>query len=489
MPVDASIPLGYQQPDPMKTISGLLNIRTQVQSQQLQRQELANQQLANEQGQVSLQGSQIELGERQNVQKLLANIKPFQDEQGNLDFNKLFPEVMKVAPTTGSGVLQHLYDAQQSATAAKSAVTSVDAATRKMVGGALYSLKGQPPEMVAKTLDDIDRSYPTLKGATDFFRKNLVGPAMQNPNKMAAALDSAGRMMLETPQQKPEVGFVSTNQGTQPYNVNAQSPGGAGPTGTPMAPPNVVLPTTGGGSAIGNTASGKVTDFTPVSVGSAAPTVNFPIGETADTQRELQAQRSSAQAATTQAGTMHDINRTIMREADAGLNTGRLGEFTQKLASLTGYNVAPGTSTDYNLLGKMLERSALTASQGMGPHTNAGLEAQVRANGSLEYTPDAIKKIASLNDALVSGQQAYQKGLETVISKSPNGVFAKRQFDQSWGANFDPQAFALLNAKQNGDKKEYESIIQNLGGPKSKQFNNVLIKLDALRRLTNQGAL
>lgn len=282
----------------------------------------------------------------------------------------------------------------------------------------------------------------------------------------------------------PSTSFVSTDKGTQPYNNNPLAASPVGPTGSPMAPPNQFVTTPTGRMGVGNTASGAVNE----PQAGAAP-VNLPVGETAETQSAMQQQRDGARQAALGAPQMHDINRTILQEADKGLNTGTLGALTQKLASATGYNIAPGSSTDYNLLGKMLERSAATAAQSMGPHTNAGLESAIRQNGSLEYTPQAIKTIARLNDSLTTGAEKYHQGLEAAVTSSPNGVFAKRQFDQQWGQNADVNALKLLTATKTGDKEGAQEVLKSVGGPGSAGAKKLAQQLQNLQSLTMKGHL
>jgi hypothetical protein len=185
---------------------------------------------------------------------------------------------------------------------------------------------------------------------------------------------------------------------------------------------------------------------------------------------------------------MHDINRTIVAEANKGFNTGSLGALTQKIASATGFQLGPNESaTDYNVLGKMLERSALAAAQSMGPHTNAGLEAAVRANGSLDYTPAALKKIAYLNDALTTGTELYRQGLERAIQADPTqNVFAKRDFDQQWSKVATPQALRLKNAVDNGDTEEIQAITKEVGGKGSPGARKLHDQLTQLLRLSGQ---
>lgn len=304
--------------------------------------------------------------------------------------------------------------------------------------------------------------------------QNIQLQAMSVPNQVAA--------------QSPNLAMVPTQGGTQPFNTNPLAAGGVGAQGAPMIPPNQTVPTTGGGAAIGNTTTGQVGPFAG---GQPQPQVDFPAGENGATQTELQMQRTSAQQQASSAPTMHNLNRSVISEVDNGITTGKLGDIIQKVKSATGF--VGDTGTDYNTLGKLLERSAITAAQGMGPHTNAGLEAQVRANGSTDYSPGAIRKIAALNDAATTGSTMYQSGLENAINGQGGSVFAKRQFDQQWAGAMNPsggvdgvQALRFKNAIDAGDATEKAAIIKEVGGAGSKGAQALLGKLRSLQQLSGQ---
>lgn len=475
--IDASIPLGVQQPQPLQSLSSLLGIKSQINQQALQAQALQSGAMQNQQ-------SAIDLQETQAAQGLMRNIKQYQDDQGNIDFGKLTPDMMQAAPKNAPKFLANLAGMQQAKTQAQQAVNTLDADSRSQVGQIMYSLKGQPAEVVANTADQLEKQYPQLRPALGLFRGALT--AANGQAAVDDLVDRAGRMIQPTNTQQdmtsPALSFVPTAQGTQPFNTKAGVPGmPIGPTGGPLTPPNQVIQTTGGGAAIGNTATGAVKPF------GSGPAVDFPQGETAQTQAELQNQRIAAQQAAVQAPVQHNLNRSIIELADTNPSTGKGGALLQDISSRFGFKLSGDTATDYNLLGKFLERSALSAAQGMGPHTNAGLEAQVRANGSTDYTPQAIRKIAVLNDALTTGTTLYQQGLERNIQ---GNVFAKRDFDQKWAAAMNPTggvdgvtALRFKNAVDAGDQKDMAEIVKQVGGPKSPGARALYSKLSQIRSL------
>lgn len=492
MPIDASIPLGIQSPQTqqaqtVQTLSGLLNMKSALQAQQIQQQEMQRLQMSNQQ-------SGIDLQETQAARQLLADPQ-YQNGDGTFNFAKLQGPLMAAAPKNGAAMLTNLGNAQTAFTNARAAVNTLDTQSRGIVGSGLYSVLDQSPDkrygVAMGTLDQFEKTYPNLSPAIDLARGQLQATG-GDPDKVSGVINMLAKGVLPPESQQgmssPALGSVQTDQGTQFFNQKANVPGiPMGNVGAPVTPPNQAGTSTAGGTTLFNPATGKSTPIT------GGPAMDFPQGETAATQTELQNQRTAAQQAAANAPALHNLNRQIISEADTGINTGHLGAWTQKLSSITGFNIGNESSTDYNLLGKLLERSALQAAQGMGPHTNAGLEAQVRANGSTDYTPQAIRKIAALNDAMTTGSTLYQSGLEKAVQGSPNGIFAKRQFDQQWANALNPtngvdgiQALRLKNAVDSGDQKEVQSLLSEVGGAKSAGARALYAKLQQLRSLGGQ---
>jgi hypothetical protein len=204
-----------------------------------------------------------------------------------------------------------------------------------------------------------------------------------------------------------------------------------------------------------------------------------------DAAKEVTAARTAAN----NAPVMHDLNRSIIAEADKGLTTGKLGALTQSIASHLGYQLSGEDATSYNTLGKLLERSALQAAQSMGPHTNAGLESVRAGNGTLDYDNKTIRRIAVLNDALTTGSEHYRTGLEQALQQSGQNPTVKRVYDQAWAQNFDPRIMRLENASASGDKAEIDAVMKEIGGPKSKAAQDLATKARNLQTLIAKGHL
>lgn len=458
MPIDASIPLGIKQPDQMQNLSSLLGVANGAQTLQ--------------QNQQKTQQGAIDLQERQGMQQFLSDMKNITDEQGNIDPAKMQAGIAKFAPTTGFKYMQGYAEANKAHAEATKALNGLTTDNRVQIGSVLTSLPDDaPPDLVHKTVDALNDQYKgRLTPLVSIFKGGYDNAVKTGGSAGAQAFikQQAKSVLPQTTQQDIDSGGVaaiSTDKGTQfvQTKTGAAQPQGS-QVGSTLAPPNQITTTPTGRVVTLNPATGNSQE--PQAANNAPP-VNFPVGESAQTHNALQDERTAAKNVALQAPQMHDINRTIVDMVNKGANTGKFGEYLRAVRSnVLGMNDVEGAN-EYDILGKMLERSALTAAQSMGPHTNAGLEASVKANGSLAYGPTALKKIAYLNDALTSGAELYHQGMENAVANSPKNIFAKRDFDSAWSKVATPQVLRLKNAVDNGNSDEISAITKEVGGSDS----------------------
>ena len=221
----APIAQNVQAPNLTATLSGLMGL--QRQGQQLQAGQMENQQSA------------IDLQETKNAQGLMSNIKNYQDNQGNIDFTKLIPDMMQAAPKNGSAYLTRIAQMQQAHTDASNSVNTLDANARAQVGSVLYSLKGQKPEVTTSALSQLGAAYPSLRPAVSYFQQQIA-PALQSGNQPAVddALDQAGKMIQPTNTQQ-----LMNTPGGETVNDNATTRVVSTKPGTSV-PPGQVIPGT-----------------------------------------------------------------------------------------------------------------------------------------------------------------------------------------------------------------------------------------------------
>jgi hypothetical protein len=442
--------------------------------------------------------------ERQLLQKtMMSGVdpdgNPVKDADGMPDPVAINKFAGKYLPLTGQDVTQHIISTMQNKLQLNDGVRTLGQNYRNDISGIIGAgIGAKDPSIVDTGLDAYAQQNPQAAGVIANARTMLQGIGPGIPQAQRDMAFKHVQMLMQpaattAEQQAPSVGTTTgPGGGLQAVQLNPNAAGGVGPVGPEVAQgiplsdrSNVgVNALTGGPTVINKNGQGQVTGITN------APTQGVYVPQPGDPQAlpVLQAERDAARVQYSNAQLQHTNNQIVLDNIDNVAATGPLGVKARNLLSAYGVNANSDAATAYDLVGKGLERSALQAAQSMGPGTNAGLEAQIKANGSTAYTPAAIKEITKLNDAIVSGAQAYQPGLERAIAANPSaGAFAKRQYDEAWGANFDTKIFEMYNAAKSGDSTKLNSIVTGLGGKNSPQFKALMDKASRLQQLSNTG--
>ena len=462
------IPMQVQVPDPMKPLSSMLNIAQGVQSLQAQKLQMTGQDQQN-------QNNAITLNERQQMQKVLADPTQYSTPEGAVDYNKLIPQVMSVAPTTGMDYIGKMAQTEKQHTDAKNTILNLGTAQRQAVGQFAQGLTDMPIDQVNAALDGLAKQTPEVAPAIPMAKQILTHlNATQGQEGVNQGLARLAQMTLTPPQQMVP---IASQHAPGTDLTGGRIVNNTGTFGQPQAPTASPQPTA------------------PAQPGQPQPMVNFPAGESSGTKSALEQEALTAKNVAMAAPQMHANNQGILHELNNVSSTGVTGNLVAKAESLFGAgNISGSTDAEraasaYDLLGKYTERNALQAAQAMGPGTNAGLEAQIKANGSAAYNPTALKTVTKLNDALVTGSEKYNQGLQAAVQSSPNQIFAKRQFDTQWAQNADANTLKFLNAAKTGDADEAQAIIKSVGGKGSAGFNKLSQQLQNLNALISKGSL
>ncbi len=284
---------------------------------------------------------------------------------------------------------------------------------------------------------------------------------------------------------QPNISQVDTGQNVVGVNTNQYAPQGPGAgvytvqKDVPVTQP-VLLPN-GQQGIQGTQGKGPIPTQLAPSDAAALPT--------------LAGEREAARQALLAAPEMHTNNKMISDELKNVTATGSAGGIISKAeswfgaANVKGSNEAERAASAMDLIGKAFTRNMLKVAGTMGQMTNDKMAATAEAFGNQQFNPTAIRKITSLNDALVSGAEAYQPGLEKAIAASGGNVLAKRQYDQAWGQNFDPLVMQIYNAKKSGNTAELNDLLSSVGGPNSLQAQFLARKAKNLQMLSTQGRL
>lgn len=498
----APVANGVTPPNPnqsIQTLSEMVGLAQQNQALQQGQQQL-------QVGQATAQQAQQQMNERQLLQQTMASGKDpdgnaLKNPDGSFNTTALTAFANKNLPLTGQDFVQNVVKTQSDQLGVQKAALDLTGQERNLVSNVFQSAasSSDPVGTVTSGLANLSKMSPQMSAFVQAQAPFVPHLQQMNPQQQQQALQAVGRQYAPPEATRaataPNMGSITgPNGGYQAVQNNPNAPGGIGPRGPEMAQgiplgerSNVgTNPLTGGPTVINKDGQGRITGITN------APTQGVYVPQPGDAQAlpVLQGERDTARQQFTNAGVQHQNNQLVLQNIDNVAATGGVGQKARAALNVFGLGQDTDAATAYDLVGKGLERSALQAAQAMGPNTNAGLEAQVKANGSLGYTPAAIKEVTKLNDALTTGVQSYQPGLERAIAANPSaGVFAKRQFDEAWGSNFDPNIFKYYNAIKSGDTTEQQAVVKSLGGLNSKGYNAMMQKAKNLQQLSNTGSI
>lgn len=441
MPIDATIPLGIQQPQPMQSLSSVLGIAGGL--QQLRGAQIAN------------AGAQIGLDERRGLQKVLSNPSSWTDQNGDVDLAKLAPQVMSVAPTTGADAIQRVMQVQQLKTSAHQSINALNEDQRRVVANAIAAQHGQAPEVIGSTLQQLGEAYPGLKPAVDYFSLGL-----QHNSATQADTDNfvkrAGLMVQNTPTQQdmrtPKAVSVSNGQQSSMVSV---APGTDVAPGQPLPgtvqqqqlpPTTPVVNPDGSGGYVGAQGQGGPAVFDlsgdklrdagmlnsiandpkePPDVRAQAraalqqtmsrPASSLPPGQAANMQNNveemnrhfaaLQDQASGAQLVQGLTGNI----KALANKANAGTGGDKLQYINGLLSHIPWADHTP--MTDLKTAGDMLEKNMAQLNLGTPASSDAARTLVAAARPNSHMTPEAISEAADQVASQVKANMAMRNAL------------------------------------------------------------------------------
>ena len=301
--------------------------------------------------------------------------------------------------------------------------------------GPMYMLAGHNPEKLRQVLADTVRS------------------GLGAPGQAAQGLVPAGQ------QQQ-----VDTNPVTQSPQTTSRDQFGqvTGVTPTPTPP-------SGGGGG-----------------GERIPT--FQPGEPQEIPARTQ-ERVAVNAAASKVPEQHLNNRQIIKLADTAYTGTGSSQWAKVMGAMGIQNVSGNEATDFQRMQHFMALQAISASSAMGAGTDAARDLASAATSKDSWTRDAVVSTAKVNDALASGLENYNIGMENAIKAAGGNVLAARDFKNAWSKVYDVRVMQLHNALESGDKKEVEKIVKDVGGAKSAGAAALLKKKQMLDNLISTGRL
>lgn len=463
------VALGVQVPDSFKTIGSMLNMAGSVQNLQ--------------KGNIELQQNAIKLQERKGIQDLFSNPDNFKGDNGQMDYNRLINEGMKVAPTTFPTMVPQIISAHKAGVEAEKALNELDKGKRDAVGQYVLSLGGDDPATAIKKMDALSKLSPQLKTTTDFFKNFMLVPAaQQGPEAWKNAVMQAGRMVMTPSEQKaamtPSGPQVTNNAQSGTMNLNPM----AGPTG--IVPGTLINqqiplnerqrvetnPITQSPQTITKDAFGNVQGVTQTPTGAGVPRLGLggpqaAAGSGANVAENWKEVNASASKAGQDIGVLQEIKKYAPGAVSGVVQDRR--SFITGLAGLLGMDAAQLEKTNTDLLAKNSNMLALA-----GGDTNLAKQLAEVANPNVHMTKEAIIKAA---DQVIGQRQlaiARQKFLLPYVSNPAGYNAALTEFNSA----ADPR---ILQLPSMSDKEKID-MKKAMSPQEQKQFGEKIRKMQQL---------
>ena len=402
---------------------------------------------------IEQQGYQTELAGTQS-KKAKFNFTNEQAQVINDESNALMndPRILKAEDTTEGkqNALMAVVEAKK-----RALKRGVDEHILEAITAPYISMASTNPSQLRQEMLNSTRAGTGAQGEA-----NLNNPSLQTVN---------GVQQLVTP----------GTGGVQPLNTSA-------PYSTP------ITDVTGRTSIQQRDARGNIIGVAPYPTRPANPSANqpsqqqeffnIPVGETKEGLIEVQAIRKAANNAAAAVPGLHDNNRQVVRLAKS-TSTGDGADILRNLGG--GYALLPWTTdsaTNFDKLGHYIANNNIALSQQAGLGTDAGRELTAQTSGSKKFTQEAVVGIAKTNDALATGADLFNRGIENNIKRTGN-PFAARDFKNQWAQTVDVNALRLYNSIITNDKDEMRDVVKNIGGIKSEQYKTLLKRIDKMNSL------
>jgi len=489
--------------------------------------------LALEKSQIENQVLKQKNDERLKLQEFTSNPANWQTN-GRIDMDKINAVIPKIAPLTGSDVINSLSGLGKSQTDATEAKNKMTQGMRQIVAGRLGILGRMgidDPKLVVGELDRLIKENPDSRELKDLIEayKYPLSKAERGPNVVADLI--AQEQSLLSPAQKETsfssmIGTVDTGVGIQPV-VTTRPAGGAAPT---LLTSGQIIPKDIGPQIVelndvkyyltpSKVQGGQPTltevgalGVTPPNVGNAPQTntsqVNAP--QTAATQQRKPivvedmpvAQSGIPQLNTFQKARLESGNALLKSSVEAA-NAAREGEETSRqvknyMSSAAGS--APGQflrkagqwvagDPQLEILSKNLADQQLRNMQIMGARTDAASSDVKAASGKADLTREGLQAIVDRTDASNTAVTAFQKGLKRYTDQGLNGIVHADKFKEAWADNYDVRVFKAMNIMNSNLSQAQKQLEQQklLKGLTDAQLKDLQEKASNIERLQNGG--
>lgn len=220
--------------------------------------------------------------------------------------------------------------------------------------------------------------------------------------------------------------------------------------------------------------------------GTVTPVARIPPGETQDTINLANQVRIKALESATQVPMQNFNNNEIIKLADealTGRGAGTLANLTGGYAVFNAVGLGGGNATALNQLGHYMALQTASLAQSAGLGTDAARNIAAESTGTINWTPDAIKKTARVNRSLATATDLFNQGVQSAFERSKGNPLSARDFQNRWSQTADINAIRLFDAMRNNDPDAFREIVDGAGGPQSPGFNRLKTKVEDIKRI------
>ena len=485
--------------------------------------------LALEKAQIENQVLKQKNQERLGLQDFMSNPDNWQTN-GRIDMDKINKVIPKIAPLTGTEVINSLSGLHKSQTEATQAKQGLNQSQRQRIAeidNSLGMAGVNDPNQVIKAYQSFIKRSPEdtdihrlLNAKIDLLKQAKPGAHITDDllAESAATLPVSEQLstfgqkatqqslggavgeVLQTPRgikgEAPTAKFTGNQEptvlgpaiveisGVKYYATPSQTKGGA-PTLTPV----------GGGQPVTQGAPKATVQTAPQATQAPqkAPLIveDMPVPSGGIPQlNDFQKQR-------------YESGTKLIKDSVDAANAAKEGEETSRqvknyMGAAAGS--APGQmlrkagqwvagDPQLEILTKNLADQQLRNMQIMGAKTDAASADVKAASGKADLTREGLQAIVDRTDASNTAVAAFQKGLKRYTDQGLNGIVHADKFKQAWADNYDVRIFKAMNIERSNMPKAQKDLERQklLKGLSDKQLKDLRDMADNIERLENGG--
>ena len=389
--------------------------------------------------------------EREIYQGFMKDPKNWQNDQGDIDIDKVNSVLPVIAPLTGAEYAGKLNALSKNTTEARDAKLGFDQKERNVVGS-VYSSLGyagiQDPAVYTQALNNLKEQFPNSKNIHRYADAAIGNLSMSGPgqNLPKIALQTANQLLSPQDQNamfapKATVGQV----GNQTVGVVTQ-PSVAG------IQPTVSTTPLGGGQPMQATTPSETSAKPLPKLVQEDTTMNYtgpanPLNLNKYQEEAYVAGKKNVSEANMAVKSVKDLQQAVRKVEDylGSASGSKLGQTIQQ----GGKWIIPNPELD-TLVKNLAQVQARNASIMGLDKTDSSRDLNAKLSGSEKIAPEALGSVMQQVKAESTAAELYTAGLNKFVEKrgDVNGYIQQQKFQNKWAEHYDPRVFQIDDIAQ-----------------------------------------